>query len=321
MRKENLIYFAPMEGIVTYRHRNIHHRLFGQVDKYFTPFLVPTKDRLLTPKERAEVLPENNEGMYLVPQIMTNQADDFLWLSKVLKEEYGYDEVNLNLGCPSGTVVSKGRGSGFLARKEELAAFLYEVFSHVDVKVSIKTRIGKDSPDEFPWLMEQFNQYPLEELIIHPRIQKEFYKGTPHRDVFAEALKDCKNPVCYNGDIFTLAEYEAFCREFPQVERVMFGRGLVANPWLCGEIRQGTPLTKEMMREYHDALYEESRSYLFGDAHVLNKMKELWYYMHGMFTDSEKYAKKIRKVKHLSEYEVIVDSLFREQEIKNGYCD
>lgn len=312
------LYFAPMEGIVTYRHRNIHHRLFGQVDKYFTPFLVPTKDRLLTPKERAEILPEHNEGMVVVPQIMTNYAEDFLWMAKELQESYGYHEVNLNLGCPSGTVVSKGRGSGFLARKEELSAFLEEVFSQVDVKVSIKTRIGFESPDEFAWLLQEFNKYPLEELIIHPRVRKEFYKGTPHREVFAEALAESKNPVCYNGDIFTKEDYEAFCQEFPQTERVMFGRGLLTNPWLCGEIRQGNLLTKERMREYHDALYVESKSYLSGESHVLFKMKELWCYLHCVFSDSEKYVKKIRKAKHLAEYEQIVDSLFREQEILQG---
>ena len=166
-------YFAPMEGITGYIYRNAHHRFFPGTDKYFTPFLSPNQNRALNPKEVRDVLPENNEGIYIVPQILTNQADFFLRAAKELKECYGYEEVNLNLGCPSGTVVSKGKGAGFLADPGGLDAFFDQVYAKADVKVSVKTRIGLSSPEEFYGILDIFNRYPLHELIIHPRVRSE----------------------------------------------------------------------------------------------------------------------------------------------------
>ena len=175
----NRYYLAPLEGITTYIFRNAYHRYFYPMDKYFTPFLVPHSKKGFSAKEKREILPENNEGLYLVPQIMSNHADECLKTIEKLRV-YGYKEVNLNMGCPSKTVVSKGRGAGFLAFPEELDYFLDEVFeriSNTDVKLSIKTRLGRDEPEEFFRILEIYNQYPLEELIIHPRVQKDFYKN------------------------------------------------------------------------------------------------------------------------------------------------
>lgn len=140
-----------------------------------------------------DILPENNEGMRLVPQILTNDAKGFLQTVEKL-EDYGYEEVNLNLGCPSKTVVSKNRRSGFLAMPDELDRFLDEIYRGTQVRISIKTRIGKHSPDEFERLLKIYNQYPVEELIIHPRLQQDFYKNTPNLEVFAEAVRESRNP-------------------------------------------------------------------------------------------------------------------------------
>ena len=175
-------YFAPMEGITGYIYRNAHHTLFPGIDKYFSPFLVPNQNHRFSYREMQDIMPEHNNQIQLVPQILTNQADAFIWTALELKQ-LGYEEVNLNLGCPSGTVVSKNKGSGFLALRDELDLFLDQVCSELQMKISIKTRIGKDSPDEFDELLRIFNKYPLEELIIHPRIQKDYYKNTPNTDV------------------------------------------------------------------------------------------------------------------------------------------
>lgn len=303
-------YLAPMEGVTGYVYRNTHHEFFGNLDKYFMPFLVPNQHRILSARERNDILPEHNQGMTVIPQIMTNSADGFLWAAREL-EKLGYEEINLNLGCPSGTVVSKGRGSGFLAYPGELNRFLEDVFSGTDMRISIKTRIGKNSPEEFPELMKIFNQYPLEELIIHPRIQTDYYKNAPNLQVFSEGLSQSRNPVVYNGNIFTTEEYRSFHESFPQVDTVMLGRGLIANPGLADEIRGEKPVELSRLKEFHDTLYRRYQETIPGGRNVLFKMKELWFYMSALFPDSEKYMKKIKKAEKTVDYEAAVSLLFR----------
>lgn len=307
-------YFAPMEGITGYIYRNAHAAHYAQIDKYFTPFIVPNQNRRFSSRELNDILPDHNQGLSVIPQILTNRADDFIWAAKEIAH-LGYKEINLNLGCPSGTVVSKKKGSGFLAEQEKLNLFLETIFSELSIKISIKTRIGKDSPDEFYELIKIFNRYPLAELIIHPRIQKDFYKNQPNLEVFRDALSLSSNPVCYNGDIFTTHDYEKFITSYPEVNMVMLGRGLVGNPGLINQIRHGTPLDKQMLKEFHDSVYRGYQETLSGERNVLFRMKELWFYMLSMFTDNNKYGKKIRKAESLANYETTVSNLFREQEI------
>lgn len=307
-------YFAPMEGVTGFIYRNAYHKIFNQADKYFTPFISPNQSRKLTTKELNDILPEHNQGAATVPQILTNKAEHFIWAAGKFKE-LGYNEVNFNLGCPSRTVVSKDRGSGFLAKKEELGLFLDAIFLELDMKISIKTRIGKDDPEEFMRLMEIYNRYPLEELIIHPRIQTDYYKNKPNLQAFKEGLTVSKNPVCYNGDIFTEESYQKFVLDFPEVGSIMLGRGLLANPGLVGVIKSGSPIVKEKISDFHNAVYEGYQEYLSGERNVLFKMKELWYYMGCIFTDATRYLKKIKKAQHLKDYEAAVSALFKEQEI------
>ena len=307
-------YFAPMEGLTGYIYRNAHNAYFNNIDKYFSPFIVANQSVSFKTKELNDVLPEHNQGIVLIPQILTNNAKDFIHTSKKLKV-MGYNEINLNLGCPSGTVVSKNRGSGFLSKKEELDVFLDEIFSGLTTKISIKTRLGKDQPEEFYELVEIFNKYPMEELIIHPRIQKDFYKNKPNLKIFRDALNVSKNPVCYNGDIFTIKEYKEFAADFPTVDTLMLGRGLLANPGLISEITNNINIEKKLLKDFHDKVYEDYKGVLFGDRNVLFKMKELWFYMIQVFSDNAKYAKKIRKSERLYDYDEAVSSLFREQEL------
>jgi tRNA-dihydrouridine synthase len=307
-----------MEGLTGYIYRNAHNAYFNNIDKYFSPFIVANQSANFKAKELNDISPENNQGLVLIPQILTNNAKDFIHTSKKIKL-LGYNEVNLNLGCPSGTVVSKHKGSGFLAKKEELNLFLEEIFAQAVTKISVKTRIGKDQPEEFYDLIKIFNKYPIEELIIHPRIQKDFYKNKPNLEIFKEALMTSKNPVCYNGDIFTVKDYKAFLTDFPSVNTLMVGRGLLANPELIGDIKNNTKLEKDLLREFHDKIYRDYKSILFGDRNVLFKMKPLWFYMISVFSNHEKYAKKIKKSERLSDYDEAVSSLFREQEILEDY--
>lgn len=334
-------YFAPMEGITGYLYRGAHHRHFHQVSRYYTPFLVPNQTRRLTSREVNDVLPEHNRGMDVVPQILTNKSEDFLWAAAKL-QELGYTEVNLNLGCPSATVVTKRRGSGFLAYPWELDRFLEEVvrgLEHLGMRLSIKTRIGKVSPDEFEDLLEIYNRYPLAMLIIHPRVQTDFYKNHPHMEVFRMAAEQSKNPLCYNGDLFSAADCAAFAQEYPGVQAVMLGRGLLANPALAEQAAmlghgllanpalaeqaagedwlsdRGRKDDRERLRAFHDEVLEGYRELIGGDRNVLFKMKEFWSYFGYSFADYGSCAKKIRKAQRMGEYLAVVDALFAGHEL------
>ena len=303
------LYLAPLEGITSYIYRKTLYQCFDGFDKYFIPFIRAKQNLNFSGREKKDISPENNQGMYAVPQILTRNADDFLRTAEQLRE-YGYQEVNLNLGCPSKTVVTKGCGAGFLDHPEELELFLDRIFSGTDIRISVKTRLGMEEVDGFLHLMEIYNRFPIEELIIHPRVQKDFYKNTPNLEIFGEALSSSKNPVCYNGDIFSVDDFRKIQERFPEVENFMMGRGVLANPSLAREIRGGKAAEQADIRKFHDTLYHTYREEVSGDRNVLFKMKELWYYLAPMFSDSKKYAKKIKKSEKCAVYESAVSELF-----------
>ena len=306
-------YLAPMEGITNATFRRTYHAHFKSMDKYFTPFLCPHTKRDLTTKEKKEILPENNEGMYVVPQILTNQAEGFLETAGKL-EQYGYREINLNLGCPSKTVITKGRGSGFLAFPAELREFLDKIFSKTNLKVSIKTRIGRDDTLLWEELLSIYSEFPLEELIIHPRIQKEFYKGTPHIEAYEAAYRIKNCPICYNGDMFCKEEIENFWKRFPNTDAMMLGRGILRDPCLYEKLFESEEMDasvwKQKVRSFHDTLLDAYIEEMSGDRNVLFKMKELWSYMIRLFPGSEKQAKKLRKSESLTAYQAAAEEVF-----------
>lgn len=310
-------YLAPMEGITGHIYRNSYEKYFHNIDKYFTPFIVPNQSVSLKTKELKDLLPQNNKGLNIVPQILTNNAEGFILTANKLKQ-LDYEEINLNLGCPAGTVVSKKRGSGFLAYPEELDKFLDEIYKIDNMKISIKTRLGKERADEFYKLIEIYNKYPLEELIIHPRTREDFYGNTPNLEVFKDALKLSKHSICYNGDIFTLNSYNKIINEFPEVNKVMLGRGILANPGLIGEIKNNEFANKEIIKMFHDEIFENYTILLNEDKNAMYRMKELWGYMSHIFTNNKKYYKKIKKAQKAIDYKNAVNSLFIEQDIIKG---
>ncbi|MGL4849219.1 MAG: tRNA dihydrouridine synthase [Clostridium sp.] len=310
-------YLAPMEGITGFVYRNAYDKYFGGFDKYFTPFVIPNKSRSLKTKELRDILPENNEGMIIVPQILTNDSEGFIETAKKM-EALGYSEINLNLGCPSGTVVGKGRGSGFLGKRDELDKFLEEIFKMEKMKISIKTRIGLEKPEEFEELLKMYNKYPLEELIIHPRTRKDFYGNTPNLEVFRKALKESNTEVCYNGDIFTKKDNDRIISEFKDLDKIMIGRGILANPGLLLEIKEDKYIDKKILKEFHDEIFNTYREIFNDDKNAMFRMKEFWGYLSHIFTENKKYAKKIKKAQKLVDYNEAVNSLFRDQEIIKG---
>lgn len=310
-------YLAPMEGITGHIYRNAYKKYFDNIDKYFTPFIVPNKSASLKTKELKDLLPKNNSGLNIIPQILTNDIEGFIITANKLKQ-LGYEEINLNLGCPAGTVVSKGRGSGFLAYPEKLDKFLDEIYKINNIKISIKTRLGKEEATEFYKLIEIYNKYPLEELIIHPRTRNDFYGNTPNLEVFKDALKLSKHSICYNGDIFTAQNYNKIINKFPSINKIMIGRGILANPGLITEIKANKYISKEIIKEFHDEIFENYIILLNEDKNAMYRMKELWGYMSYIFTNNRKYYKKIKKAQKAIDYKSAVNSLFIEQDIIKG---
>ena len=340
MNNQNgLIYLAPMEGITGYIYRNAHRKFYGGVDKYFMPFIAPAKGRPLRNRELRDVLPENNQEINVVPQLLTNSGEGFVKAAKFLKE-LGYNEVNINLGCPSKTVVTKYKGSGLLYDTERLDNFLYEVFAADVMDVSVKTRIGRDSATEFEDIIEIYKKYPISELIIHPRIQTDFYKNTPNMEVFAEGVVSYgrTDTVCYNGDINTASDYESFVSAYPEIRMVMIGRGIIGDPELAERIKCGESIAEQEIRAdkadeilsadcdalpgtsydwdrfftFHDELYRNYCESDVGRGNTMFKMKELWAYWSRLFYDvegAERALKKIRKTRDNGEYEVAVKML------------
>ncbi len=312
-------YMAPMEGLTGYVYRNAYHKFFRPMDRYFTPFIANKK---MSNGEIRDLLPEHNEGMHVVPQILTNRSEDFLAVAKEIAQ-YGYDTVNLNVGCPSGTVVAKGRGAGLLAEPEVLDRFLYEIFEGYAGKISIKTRIGMEDENEWQDILAVYEKYPLEELIIHPRVRKDFYKGNPRLDAFSYAMEESGHRLCYNGDICSAEDLQDRKERFPDLDRVMLGRGLLCNPFLIEMSKTADDAAHDHMQEKKDRLYAFHQEILegyiqimSGDRNVLFRMKELWFYLGDCFTNADKYLKKIKKSERLVAYQAAVDALFHEQELR-----
>lgn len=301
------LYLAPMEGLTGYVYRNAHRACFGEMEGYFTPFLASKK---LSSKDKREVLLENNLNMNVIPQILTNRTEEFLSIAKQL-EDRGYTSVNLNLGCPSGTVTSKNRGAGFLKVKDELEEFLNVIFSECPLKISVKTRIGAYHDEEFLELIEIFNKFPMEELIVHPRLMTDFYEGAPKLLVFKEAVDKSVNPLCYNGDINTVEDYARIREDFPSVEHVMLGRGLLSNPALPRLIKGGQGASLEEMKMFHELLYKGYRDEIKDERNTLFKLKALWVYMGKFFGANEACMKGIRKAESYLEYEIAVRNLMK----------
>lgn len=312
------ISLAPMEGLTGYVYRNAHKECFNSIDRYIAPFISASPSGSIKSREFNDILPENNIGLELLPQVMANDAKNFLLTCKTIGK-LGYNEVNLNLGCPFKLLVTKNKGSGFLAKPKELDEFLYEIFAKTEIKISIKTRLGINEPDEFYEIIELYNKYPIEELTIHPRIQKDFYRNTPNMRVFKDALRLSKNPICYNGDLFTAEDYHQFESEFPQVHSIMFGRGILANPGLINEIIRQKKTDKLLMKDFHDKIYQGYKVTLGRDLSVVNKMKGLWMYMVSVFPDNELHAERIRMAVNLQEYDEAVTSLFRKRNLMEDY--
>ena len=302
-------YFAPLEGLTDSIYRKVHHKYFPGLDRYYTPFLSPTAHRALTNKEKREIPPAGTLDHTVIPQILTKNAEDFLWAAQVCADR-GYGEVNLNLGCPSGTVVAKGKGSGMLKDVQLLVPFLDQIYAKTPIKVSIKTRLGMEDPAEFPAILSALEQFPVAELTIHPRVRKQFYDGKVHMESFRYAVDHSSLPLCYNGDLCSRGDIDAFRQEFPQIQAVMIGRGLIGDPGML------TKTDVKTLEAFHNDLLEEYTAAFGGSRNAMFRLKENWHFLIEHFENSEKLWKKLRKTTDIGEFKSITAQIFHTLPLK-----
>ena len=299
---------APMEGVTGHVFRRVHAACFGPLSRYYTPFVAPPHvGKGFVGRAKKELDPQANEGLDVTPQLLTRDADRFVWAAGLLAQ-MGYREVNLNLGCPSGTVVSKGKGSGFLREPGELEAFLQDVCERSPLPVSVKTRIGIECDEEYEQILAVFCRCPLAELIVHPRLQRDAYRGAPRWEPYGRTLEAAPFDVAYNGDIFSVEDFERLRSGYPQTRHVMLGRGVLANPALPRMVRGGMPASAVELRHFHDALFGAYMDEMGGNA--VMRMKEWWLYSSCAFANERAVRKRVRSVKKVADYEAAVERIF-----------
>ena len=303
-----LLSFAPMEGISSLLYRQTHARLFGGVEEYFAPFIAPDSSGKFKVSALRDVLPENNRELRLIPQLLVNRAEPFLRVAEQLGG-LGYAEVNLNIGCPSGTVVAKHKGAGMLLDPRSLDDCLAEIFSRCPIAVSIKTRMGVEQTEEFAQILEIYNKYPIKRLIIHARARSGMYKSAVDLPAFLAALPKSRCPVWYNGDVFSPKDMDKLAGT-DGLAGVMLGRGAVADPALPRLLRGGNGLSAGELKAFHDGLLERFLAEGLGEQAAMARLKELWFYMLYKFPDSRKEAKGLLKSQRLGDYTAAVEALF-----------
>ena len=317
---------GPFQGITDAPFRNVFKKHFGGIDKYYTPFFTGIQKGHAKNMQVEEIDPRFNDVETLTPQILSTDAEEILRFASQCKE-LGYKEINLNMGCPFPRVANKKRGCGLLPYPEKIDAMLGSVFERIDLKFSIKCRLGYYNPDEIIPVIEVFNRYPLSELIIHPRIGKQLYKGEADVQRFVELMPLIKAPLVYNGDIVSVESFERIREQVTPINEFMLGRGLLANPFLAEEIkgdnapRNPEGLTDRMggnderLHAYVIDLYEDRLRHAGGSPKVLGRMKELWSYLMYSFNEPQDIWRKIKKINALKDYEEAVETVFREHSL------
>ena len=316
-----MLSLGPFQGITDAPFRNVFKQHFGGIDKFYTPFFTGIQKDHAKNLQVEEIDPRCNDVEHLTPQILSTDAEEILRFATQCKQ-LGYKEINLNMGCPFPRVANKKRGSGLLPYPGKVNEMLATVFEKIDVKFSVKCRLGYFSPDEIYPIIEVFNKYPLNELIVHPRIGKQLYKGEVDIERFKELIPNIKAPLIYNGDIVSVESFNRIRTMVQPVNDFMLGRGLLSNPFLAEDIKgfetESQERRTQRMHAYVLDLYEERLRHAGGSPKVLGRMKELWSYMKDSFDESQDIWRKIKKINALKEYEDAVENVFRFATLKDN---
>ena len=310
---------GPFQGITDAPFRNVFKRHFGGIDKFYTPFFTGIhKEEHAKNLQGEEIDPHYNDVETLTPQILSTDAEEILRFAKQC-QQLGYKEINLNLGCPFPRVANKKRGSGLLPYPDKVGTMLERVFEEIDIKFSVKCRLGYFDPKEIDAILPIFNKFPISELIIHPRIGKQLYKGEADVERFKALIPYINAPLVYNGDIVSEESFNRISNAVQPVNQFMLGRGILANPFLAEQIKNDKASTHDKTERLHNYvidLYEDRLHHAGGSPKVLGRMKELWSYLMNSFEEPQVVWRKIKKINALKEYEEAVETIFKEIAIK-----
>jgi tRNA-dihydrouridine synthase len=306
---------SPLQGFTDFRFRNAQNKYFGGIDTFYSPYIRLNGKLIIKNSYQRDLLPENNEGLEVIPQIITNDADEFLFVSKYV-QELGYKELNWNLGCPYPMVTKSGMGSGLICQTEKINGILKKVHAESDIIVSMKMRLGYDNAEEILNVLPLLEKYPIKNIAIHARIGKQLYNGGVNLEGFQQCVDNTKLKLYYNGDITSVAQFHKMQERFPTIDHWMIGRGLIADPFLPSMIKNNSteyPSNKmELFSEFHDTLYAGYSESLSGATHILLKMHHLWEYFSVIFSNPHKVNKKIKKSKSIRNYEQAVREIIIE---------
>ena len=310
------ISMAPIQGITDFRFRNVFNQHFKGVDFYYAPYIRMDKGLIIPKARQKDVDPKNNEGLNLIPQVMSNDVDELLFLSQYLSD-LGYTEMNWNLGCPYPMVTKRKLGAGMIPEPDMVNSLLGRIMPELKLKMSVKLRMGLFDYSEIDNLIPVLNQYPLKEIILHPRIGKDLYKNLADKNGFERVRSKFTSPLAYNGDINSKDDFQNLIQRFPEVNHVMLGRGLIANPFLSEEII-GTEIDADekvqRFRKFHDLLLAEVSGALSGHSHIITRMRSYWEYFAQSFADPHKVFKLVKKSTSLDKYDGAVRRIIQENE-------
>lgn len=309
---------SPLQGFTDFRFRNAQNKLFGGIDTFYSPYIRLNGKLVIKPSYQRDLQLDNNLDLEVIPQVITNDAEEFLFVAKYVLE-LGYKELNWNLGCPYPMVTKSGMGSGLISNTEKINHILERAHNETDILVSMKMRLGYESPQEILDVLPILDKYPLKNIAIHARLGKQLYKGGVDLDGFQKCIDQAKHTLYYNGDITSVAGFREMQERFPSISHWMIGRGLIADPFLPTMIKNNTtdyPANKiELFSAFHDTLYAIYSESLSGSTHILLKMYHLWEYFSTTFSNPHKVLKKIKKAQSIRNYEAAVAEIFKNEKI------
>jgi tRNA-dihydrouridine synthase len=307
---------SPLQGFTDFRFRNAQNKLFGGIDTFYSPYIRLNGKMVIKPSYERDLLSENNLDLEVIPQVITNDADEFLFVAKYVRE-LGYKELNWNLGCPYPMVTKSGMGSGLISNPDKINNILHRAHTESDILVSMKMRLGYENSEEILEVLPILDTYPIKNIAIHARIGKQLYKGGVNLDAFQQCIDNTKHKLYYNGDITSVAKFHEMQQRFPSIDHWMIGRGLISDPFLPSMIKNNTleyPANKmELFSAFHDTLYAIYSESLSGSTHILLKMYHLWEYFSVTFSNPHKVLKKIKKAQSIRNYEAAVDEIFKNE--------
>lgn len=307
---------SPLQGFTDFRFRNAFNKCFGGIDTFYAPYIRMNGKMVIKKSYQHDLLPENNIGLEVIPQIMTNDAEEFLFVVKYI-QQLGYKELNWNLGCPYPMVTNRGLGSGLICQPQKINHILDRVHSETDIVVSMKMRMGYENPEEILDTFPILDKYPLKNIAIHARIGKQLYKGGVNLEAFEKCIESTKHKLYYNGDITSVAKFKEMRDRFTSIDHFMIGRGLIIDPFLPSMIKNDTteyPTNRwELFSEFHDTIYQQYDEALSGPVPIKMKMKGFWEYFSQSFSNPQKTFKKIKKANNPKAYKNAVAEILKNE--------